>query len=83
MTLFGCVLPSSTLSLGADCLSIDKDQSTRVLRCFLSAFDDYTLDRRGDIGAWVREAAMQVSHAEGGVKHAHTHTHTNWHTCRG
>ncbi len=38
---------------------IDKDKASRVLSCLLSAFDDYTLDRRGDIGAWVREAAMQ------------------------
>ncbi len=30
-----------------------------VLNCFLSCLDDYTLDRRGDIGAWVREASMQ------------------------
>jgi hypothetical protein len=26
--------------------------------CFLLAMEDYTIDRRGDTGAWVREAAM-------------------------
>jgi len=29
-----------------------------VYDCFLLAFEDYTVDRRGDIGAWVREAAV-------------------------
>ncbi len=42
-----------------DDLAIDKEFVARILRCFLAALDDYTLDRRGDIGAWVREAAMQ------------------------
>ena len=26
--------------------------------CYLTCMDDYTVDRRGDTGAWVREAAM-------------------------
>lgn len=30
----------------------------KVVECLLSALDEYTLDNRGDIGAWVREAAM-------------------------
>ena len=29
-----------------------------VYDCFLISLEDYTLDRRGDTGAWVREAAM-------------------------
>jgi len=29
-----------------------------VYDCFLLSLEDYTVDRRGDIGAWVREAAM-------------------------
>ncbi|XP_037710279.1 tubulin-specific chaperone D [Drosophila subpulchrella] len=30
----------------------------KVFKCLLKALDEYTLDNRGDIGAWVREAAM-------------------------
>ncbi|XP_047100592.1 tubulin-specific chaperone D [Schistocerca piceifrons] len=29
-----------------------------VLECFLTGLSEYTLDSRGDIGAWVREAAL-------------------------
>ena len=29
-----------------------------LYECYLACLEDYTLDRRGDIGAWVREAAM-------------------------
>uniref|UniRef100_A0A1A9WDM9 Tubulin-specific chaperone D n=1 Tax=Glossina brevipalpis TaxID=37001 RepID=A0A1A9WDM9_9MUSC len=32
----------------------------KVLDCLLKALDEYTLDNRGDIGAWVREAAMNA-----------------------
>jgi len=28
--------------------------------CFLHSLEDYTIDRRGDTGAWVREAAMSA-----------------------
>ncbi|SPP79297.1 tubulin-specific chaperone D [Drosophila guanche] len=31
----------------------------KVIVCLLRALEEYTLDNRGDIGAWVREAAMQ------------------------
>ncbi|XP_055684978.1 tubulin-specific chaperone D [Lutzomyia longipalpis] len=30
----------------------------RVFNCLLLALEEYTLDNRGDIGAWVREASM-------------------------
>lgn len=30
----------------------------RVFKCFLTGLEEYTLDNRGDIGAWVREASM-------------------------
>ncbi|GFR62125.1 tubulin-specific chaperone D, partial [Elysia marginata] len=33
-----------------------------IYRALLQAMKDYTLDSRGDIGAWVREAAMQALH---------------------
>ena len=29
-----------------------------LYECYLRCLDDYTIDRRGDVGAWVREAAM-------------------------
>ncbi|XP_054742594.1 tubulin-specific chaperone D [Anastrepha obliqua] len=32
----------------------------KVVNCLLKALDEYTLDNRGDIGAWVREAAMNA-----------------------
>lgn len=34
----------------------------KVMDCLLLALDEYTLDNRGDIGAWVREAAMTALH---------------------
>lgn len=34
----------------------------KVIDCFIKALDEYTLDNRGDIGAWVREAAMNAIH---------------------
>ncbi|XP_030384442.1 tubulin-specific chaperone D [Scaptodrosophila lebanonensis] len=33
----------------------------KVIECLLKAMDEYTLDNRGDIGAWVREAAMTAA----------------------
>ena len=29
-----------------------------IYDCFMISLEDYTLDRRGDVGAWVREAAL-------------------------
>ncbi|XP_055382719.1 tubulin-specific chaperone D [Condylostylus longicornis] len=31
---------------------------SKISECYLKALEEYTLDNRGDIGAWVREAAM-------------------------
>jgi hypothetical protein len=31
-----------------------------VLGTLLAAFEDYTLDNRGDVGSWVRIAAMKA-----------------------
>ena len=41
---------------GENC--IGEANSVPIYECFLKALEDYTHDRRGDIGAWVREAAM-------------------------
>lgn len=42
--------------LGED--SICEANIVPLYECYLNCLEDYTLDRRGDIGAWVREAAM-------------------------
>lgn len=34
----------------------------KVFDCLLKALEEYTIDNRGDIGAWVREASMSVLH---------------------
>uniref|UniRef100_A0A0B6ZXV7 Tubulin-specific chaperone D n=2 Tax=Arion vulgaris TaxID=1028688 RepID=A0A0B6ZXV7_9EUPU len=39
-----------------------KDNVNIIYGALLQAMEDYTLDSRGDIGAWVREAAMQALH---------------------
>ncbi|XP_017860136.1 PREDICTED: tubulin-specific chaperone D [Drosophila arizonae] len=42
------------------CSFADRIHFDKVIHCLLRALDEYTLDNRGDIGAWVREAAMQA-----------------------
>lgn len=39
----------------SDSMFLDK-----VFKCLLTAMQEYTVDNRGDIGAWVREAAMNA-----------------------
>ncbi|KAF2356648.1 Tubulin-specific chaperone D C-terminal [Trinorchestia longiramus] len=41
--------------------AVSQSELDRVLRCLLDATDDYTTDRRGDVGAWVREAAVTAT----------------------
>jgi hypothetical protein len=41
---------------GDDCIC--EANIVPLYECYLACLDDYTIDRRGDIGAWVREAAM-------------------------
>ncbi|KAH8392467.1 hypothetical protein KR215_009267 [Drosophila sulfurigaster] len=36
----------------------NRQHFNKVIECLLQGLDEYTLDNRGDIGAWVREAAM-------------------------
>ena len=37
---------------------IDKAQLSAIVEVFYKAMDDYAVDRRGDVGSWVREEAM-------------------------
>lgn len=39
---------------------ISEDNLNQIFECLLKALEEYTIDNRGDIGAWVREAAMNV-----------------------
>lgn len=39
-----------------------KPYVNRLYDCYLLALEEYTTDSRGDIGAWVREAAMSGLH---------------------
>ena len=42
--------------------SIGSSTLVRLYECFIAGLGDYTMDRRGDIGAWVREACMVALH---------------------
>lgn len=53
-------LGSITLTLGYE--NITQSELRKIFECLLSALEEYTIDNRGDIGAWVREAAMNVLH---------------------
>lgn len=47
------------------CVGIENftdDQLVKIFNCLLNSLEEYTTDNRGDIGAWVREAAMHVLH---------------------
>ena len=39
---------------------ISRDNLSKLFACLLKALEEYTIDNRGDIGAWVREASMSV-----------------------
>ena len=36
----------------------EKAQLTAVVEVLYKALDDYAIDRRGDVGSWVREESM-------------------------
>lgn len=42
--------------------NLSQDHLRKIFDCLLKALDEYTIDNRGDIGAWVREASMSVLH---------------------
>ena len=41
---------------------LDQITLKKIFVCFLKALDEYTVDNRGDIGAWVREASTNALH---------------------
>ncbi|XP_068211073.1 tubulin-specific chaperone D isoform X2 [Palaemon carinicauda] len=45
-------------SKGKACDHVCGENLLSIYQCLLKCLDDYTMDRRGDIGAWVREASM-------------------------
>lgn len=51
-------LGNVTLTLGFDNLS--EENYRQIFECLLKSLEEYTIDNRGDIGAWVREASMNV-----------------------
>ncbi|KAG5683911.1 hypothetical protein PVAND_013169 [Polypedilum vanderplanki] len=51
-------LGNITMNLGFNNLS--EDNLNKIFDCLLKALEEYTIDNRGDIGAWVREASMNV-----------------------
>lgn len=49
---------SSGINFGEDDMSLLLLIKNEVMMCLLKALDDYSVDNRGDVGSWVREAAM-------------------------
>ena len=41
-----------------DIENIQTPQRVEILETFYAGFDDYAVDRRGDVGSWVRSEAM-------------------------
>ena len=39
--------------------NIDSSQLKDIIEAFYAGLNDYALDRRGDVGSWVREETMQ------------------------
>ena len=37
---------------------MDESLLVEILDCFYKCYNDYEIDRRGDVGSWVREEAM-------------------------
>jgi hypothetical protein len=43
--------------------ALQKSDAVKILDCILRGFEDYSLDNRGDIGSWVREASIKAAEA--------------------
>ncbi|CAE6970545.1 TBCD [Symbiodinium sp. CCMP2456] len=52
----------AVLSLGCLCIgaALSSEEISLLLSALEAAMGDYATDRRGDVGSWVREAAMEV-----------------------
>lgn len=58
-TLTGACI-DSTLSVPASEESLLDVIKNAVVNCLFKALEDYSVDNRGDVGSWVREAAMEA-----------------------
>lgn len=58
-TLTGACI-DSTLSVPASEKSLLDVIKNAVVDCLFKALEDYSVDNRGDVGSWVREAAMEA-----------------------
>ena len=38
--------------------NLQPETRSKILETFYACFDDYAVDRRGDVGSWVRQEAM-------------------------
>ena len=38
--------------------NLQPETRNKILETFYACFDDYAVDRRGDVGSWVRQEAM-------------------------
>jgi len=57
VTALGNVLVNCRPQLSTE---LEAELVPQVFDCLLQSMEDYTVERRGDTGAWVREAAMQA-----------------------
>jgi tubulin-specific chaperone D len=48
----------STRKVASPCVALTKSQLVKVFHACFTAMDDYSTDRRGDVGSWTRLAAM-------------------------
>ena len=51
-------LITAVTTLGIEKISVDRLKA--VIETLYKGLEDYALDRRGDVGSWVREEAMKA-----------------------